>query len=61
MPDGQAIVVNQPDGLLVILLADSQMEPKTLEQAKLAIARLLQVQARQKAAKNELDALKAAA
>ncbi|MDP1864091.1 MAG: EpsD family peptidyl-prolyl cis-trans isomerase [Thiobacillus sp.] len=61
MPDGQAMVVNSPDGLLVIVLADSQTQPKTLEQAKPDIARLLQVQARQKAAKIELDALKAAA
>ncbi len=61
MPNGQAIVVNSPDGLLVIVLAESQMQPKTLEQTKPDIARLLQMQARQKAAKNELDALKAAA
>ena len=61
MPDGQAIVVNSPDGLLVIVLAGSQPQPVTLEQAKPAIARLLQTQARQKAAKAELDALKSAA
>lgn len=61
MPDGQAMVVNTPDGLMVIVLADSQTQPVTLEQAKPAIARLLQTQARQKAAKAELDALKAAA
>lgn len=61
MPDGQAMVVNTPDGLLVIVLADSQVQPVTMEQAKPAIARLLQTQARQKAAKAELDALKAAA
>jgi len=61
MPDGQAMVVNAPDGLLVVVLADSQTQPVTLEQAKPAIARLLQTQARQKAAKAELDALKAAA
>ncbi|MHB1214969.1 MAG: EpsD family peptidyl-prolyl cis-trans isomerase [Thiobacillus sp.] len=61
MPDGQAMVVNTPDGLLVVVLADSQVQPVTLEQAKPAIARLLQKQARQKAAKAELDALKAAA
>ena len=61
MPDGQAIVMNVPDGLLVIVLAGSQAQPVTLEQAKPAIARLLQTQARQKAAKAELDALKAAA
>lgn len=61
MPKGQAMVVNTPDGLLVILMADSQAQPVTLEQAKPAIARLLQQQARQKAAKAELDALKAAA
>lgn len=61
MPDGQAMIVNTPDGLLVIVLAGSQAQPVTMEQAKPAIARLLQGQARQKAAKAELDALKAAA
>lgn len=61
MPDGQAIVVNAPDGLLVIVLADSQMQPATMEQAKPVIARMLQGEARQKAVKAELDALKAAA
>lgn len=61
MPNGQAMVVNAPDGLLVIVLADSQMQPATLEQAKPAIVRLLQGEARQKAIKAELDALKAAA
>ena len=61
MADGQAMVVNAPDGLTVIVLAGSQAQPVTLEQAKPAISRLLQTQARQKAAKAELDALKAAA
>lgn len=61
MPDGQAMVVNAPDGLLVVVLADSQVQPVTLDQVKPAIARLLQNEARQKAAKAELDALKAAA
>ncbi len=61
MPNGQAMVVNAPDGLLVIVVADSQTQPVTLEQAKPAISRLLQTQARQKAVKAELDALKAAA
>ncbi|MDP3584457.1 MAG: EpsD family peptidyl-prolyl cis-trans isomerase [Thiobacillus sp.] len=61
MPDGQAMVMNTPDGLLVIVLADSQTQPVTLEQAKPAIVRKLKVEARQKAAKAELDALKAAA
>jgi EpsD family peptidyl-prolyl cis-trans isomerase len=51
MPDGQTMVVNAPDGLLVIVLADSQVQPATMEQAK----------ARQKAIKAELDALEAAA
>ena len=51
MPKGQAMVVNAPDGLLVIVLADSQTQPVTLEQARPAIVRLLQTQARQKAAK----------
>lgn len=58
MPDGQAMVMNAPDGLLVIVLADSQVQPVTLEQAKPAIARLLQNEARQKAAKAELDKVK---
>lgn len=61
MPDGQAMVVDTSDGLMVIVLADSQMQPVTLEQAKPAIARLLRTQERQKAAKAELDTLKAAA
>lgn len=61
MPDGQAMVVNVPNGLLVIVVAGSQVQPVTLEQAKPAISRLLQTQARQKVAKAELDALKAAA
>ena len=61
MPDGQAIIVNAADGLLVIVLADSQMQPVTLEQAKPAVVRMLQTQARQKAAQTELAALKAAA
>jgi len=61
MPDDQAMVVKTPDGLLVIVLADSQVQPVTLEQAKPAIARLLQNEARQKAAKAELDKVKAEA
>jgi EpsD family peptidyl-prolyl cis-trans isomerase len=61
MPDGQAMMVNTPDGVLVIVLADSQSQPVTMEQAKPAISRLLQQQARQKAAKAELEALKATA
>jgi EpsD family peptidyl-prolyl cis-trans isomerase len=61
MPDGQAMVVNAPDGLLVVLLADSQLQPVTQEQAKPAIVRLLQAQARQKAGKAELDSIKAGA
>ncbi len=61
MPDGQAMIVNTPEGLLVIVLVDSREQPVTLEQAKPAIAGLLKSQARQKAAKAELDALKAAA
>ena len=61
MSVGQPLVVNAPDGLLVIVIAGSQAQPVTLEQAKPAIARVLQAQARQKAVKTELDALKAAA
>ncbi len=61
MPDGQAIVVNAPDGLLVVILAGSQLQPVTLEQAKPVIARLLQTETRQKSAQAELNAVKAAA
>lgn len=61
MPDGQAMIVNAPDGMTVVVLAGSQAQPVTLEQAKPAISRLLQQQARQKAAKAELDNLKATA
>ncbi len=61
MPDGQAMMVNTPSGMLVIMLVDSQLQPVTLEQAKSAIADLLKTKARQKAAKAEVDALKAAA
>ena len=55
MPDGQAMIVNAPEGMTVVVLAGSQAQPVTMEQAKPAISRLLQQQARQKAAKAELD------
>jgi EpsD family peptidyl-prolyl cis-trans isomerase len=61
MPEGQAMVANAPDGMLVVVVAGSQAQPVTLDQAKPAIARVLQTEARQKAAKSELDSLKAAA
>ena len=61
MRDGQAMVANGPDGMTVIVMAGAQEQPVTLEQAKPAISHLLQVQARQKAAKAELDKLKTAA
>jgi EpsD family peptidyl-prolyl cis-trans isomerase len=61
MPDGQAIVVTTPEGLLVLVLAGSQAQPVTEAQAKPAIEKLLQNQKRQEAAKHELDTLKAAA
>lgn len=61
MPEGQAMVVNTPTGMLVLVTAGSQAQPVTLEQAKPVIARALQQQARQKAAKAELDTLRAAA
>ncbi len=61
MPDGQAMVVTTPDGLLVLVLAGSQAQPVTEAQAKPAIEKLLQNQKRQDAAKHELDTLKAAA
>jgi EpsD family peptidyl-prolyl cis-trans isomerase len=61
MKDGQGMLVDAPDGLLVIVMADSQSQPVTLEQARPVIVRVLQTQARQKAAKAEIDSLKAAA
>jgi EpsD family peptidyl-prolyl cis-trans isomerase len=61
MPNGQAMVMNSPDGLLIIVVADSQAQPVTLEQAGPAIVRMLQTKARQKAAGDELNTLKAAA
>jgi EpsD family peptidyl-prolyl cis-trans isomerase len=61
MPDGQAMVVATPEGLLVLVLAGSQAQPVTEVQAKPAIESLLQNQKRQEAAKQELDTLKAAA
>lgn len=61
VPKGQAMVVNTPDGMLVIVVADTQLQPVTLEQVKPAIVRMLQQQARQKATKDQLDTLKAAA
>lgn len=61
MPDGQATVVTTPQGLVILILAGSQLQPVTELQAKAAIERLVQVQKRQEAAKHELDKLKAAA
>ena len=61
MPDGQAMVVTTPEGLLVLVLAGSQAQPVTEAQAKPAIEKLLQNQKRQETAKHELDTLKAAA
>ncbi len=61
MPDGQAMVVTTPEGLLVLVLAGSQAQPVTEVQAKPAIEKLLQNQKRQETAKHELDTLKAAA
>lgn len=61
MPDGQAMVITTPEGLLVLVLAGSQPQPITEAQAKPAIERLLQNQKRQEAAKQELAALKAVA
>ena len=61
MPKGQATAVNTPDGLLVVIVADTQAQPVTLEQVKPAIVARLQGEARQKAVQAQVDALKAAA
>jgi EpsD family peptidyl-prolyl cis-trans isomerase len=58
MPDGQAMLVNTPDGLLVLILAGTQAQPLTEAQAKPAIENFLKNQQRQVAAKQILDALK---
>jgi len=55
------MVVTTPEGLLVLVLAGSQLQPVAEAQAKPAIERFLQNQKRQEAAKRELDTLKAAA
>ena len=61
MPDGQATIVTAPEGLIIIVLAGSQLQPVTEAQAKPAIERMVQAQKRKEAAKQELDKLKAAA
>ncbi|MEW6591142.1 MAG: EpsD family peptidyl-prolyl cis-trans isomerase [Pseudomonadota bacterium] len=61
MSKGQATVLNTPDGLLVVIVADTQARAVMLEQAKPAIAAHLQGEARQKAIQAQVDALKAAA
>jgi EpsD family peptidyl-prolyl cis-trans isomerase len=61
MPTGQAMLVNTPDGLLVIVMAGSQDQPVTEAQAKPAIENFLKNQKRQEAAKQVLDQLKAKA
>lgn len=61
MPDGQATIVTTPEGLIILVLAGTKLQPVTELQAKAAIERLVQVQKRQEAAKQELAKLKAAA
>lgn len=61
MPDGQATVVTTPEGLIILVLAGSQLQPVTELQAKPAIERMVQLKKREEAAKQELDKLKAAA
>ena len=61
MPDGQATIVAAPNGLVILVLAGSQLQPVTEAQAKPAIERLVQAQKRREVAKQELDKLKAAA
>lgn len=61
MPDGQATVVATPEGLIVLVLAGSQLQPVTEAQAKPAIERLVEVEKRKNAAKQVLDKLKAGA
>lgn len=61
MTDGQATIVTAPDGLIILVLAGSKLQPVTEAQAKPAIERLLQAQNRRDLAKQELDKLKAAA
>lgn len=61
MRDGQATVVAVPDGLIILVLAGSQLQPVTEAQAKSAIERIVQAQKRLRAAKQELEKLKSAA
>lgn len=61
IPKGQAVVINAPDGLLVLVVADTRAQPVAKDKAKPVIARLLTTEKRQAAIKAEVDALKAKA
>lgn len=61
MPPGQAMIVNAPDGLAVLILAGVAPQPIDEAKAKPVIARLLATERRTAAIKAEIDALKAKA
>lgn len=61
VPNGKAVIVNAPDGLMVLIVAGTRAQPVAEDKAKPVIAQLLTAEKRQAAVKAEIDALKAAA
>lgn len=61
LKDGQALLVQQPQGVQVVVLAGSRMQPVTEEQARPAIEQMLLAERKRKLAEDELKALRAAA
>lgn len=59
--DGQAFLVQAPNGANVVLLAGSSAQPVSLEQARPALEQLLLQERRQKAVADDIKALRAAA
>jgi EpsD family peptidyl-prolyl cis-trans isomerase len=61
MNDGQSTVTVFPQGLLVLTLVDSRLQPVEEERARLAIEQFLVNERRQKTVQNDLATLRAAA
>jgi EpsD family peptidyl-prolyl cis-trans isomerase len=61
MHDGQATVTVFPQGLLVLTLVDSRLQPVEEERARLAIEQFLTNERRQKTVQNDIATLRAAA
>ncbi len=61
MKDGQAMVLPQPNGVQVVVLAGSRLQPVTEEQARPSIEQFLLNERKRKLAEDELKAMRAAA